>query len=91
MYQKSAEELKWESRDDARTLARAEEIKADKARLARAHGAAKEILAEEAQRLNGLSKIANSRSPVGRAASQMKSSGRAYDSYSNPAFKGNLF
>ena len=53
------EEAKWQRRDDARTLARAEEIKADKERLKNAHIGAKEILEEEAARLKGLSKVAS--------------------------------
>lgn len=52
------EELKWQRRDDARTLARAEEIKADKERYDGAKIGAKEILAEETARLNGLTKVA---------------------------------
>ena len=50
------EELKWQRRDDARTLARAEEIKADKERY---DGA--KIGAEETARLNGLTKVAGRR------------------------------
>ena len=57
------EELKWQRRDDARTLARAEEIKADKERYDGAKIGAKEILAEETARLNGLNKVAG-RKPV---------------------------
>ena len=55
------EELKWQRRDDARTLARAEEIKADKERYDGAKISAKEILAEETARLNGLTKVAGRR------------------------------
>lgn len=55
----SEDEKRWQRRDDARTLARAEEIRADKERLNQAHIGAKEILAEEAERLKGLSKIAS--------------------------------
>lgn len=55
------EELKWQRRDDARTLARAEEIKADKDRYDGAKIGAKEILAEETARLNGLTKVAGKR------------------------------
>lgn len=55
------EELKWQRRDDARTLARAEEIKADKERYDGAKIGAKEILAEETARLNGLTKVAGRR------------------------------
>ena len=55
------EELKWQRRDDARTLARAEEIKADKECYDGAKIGAKEILAEETARLNGLTKVAGRR------------------------------
>lgn len=55
---RSEEDLKWQRRDDARTLARAEEIKADKERFSGAKLGAKEILEEETNRLNGLSKVA---------------------------------
>lgn len=55
------EELKWQRRDDARILARAEEIKADKERYDGAKIGAKEILAEETARLNGLNKVAGRR------------------------------
>lgn len=57
-YPMSEEEKKWRRRDDARTLAEAEQIKADKERYSAAQVGAKEILKEEADRLKGLSKIA---------------------------------
>ena len=44
------EELKWQRRDDAHTLARAEEIKADKERYDGAKIGAKEILDVEIAR-----------------------------------------
>ena len=94
---KSADELRWEARDDARTLARAEEIKADKERLSRAKEGAKEILKEEADRLKGLSKIATNKTvkkAVAKAERQQKEEpatptfrGRR----SNPATIGKLF
>ena len=57
----SPEELKWQRRDDARTLARAEEIKADKERYANAKKGAKDLLEERAKELRGLEKVANKR------------------------------
>ena len=58
MERLSAEEMRWRARDDARTLARAEEIKADKERMKLAQAGAREILNEESKRLNGLNKVA---------------------------------
>lgn len=63
MLTKNAEELKWQGRDDARTLARAEEIKKDKERLSNAQKEAKIILEEKAKELQGLSKVAGKRAP----------------------------
>lgn len=63
MPQKSAEELRWEARDDARTLARAEEIKADKDRHARAIAGAREIAKEEVERAKGIMKVAGEKLP----------------------------
>ena len=53
----------WEKRDDARTLARAEEIKADKQRLADAQKAARDIANEEIERVKGIMKIAGKSLP----------------------------
>ena len=53
----------WEIRDDARTLARAEEIKADKERLADAQKMAKKIAQEEINRMNGMLKVAGKQTP----------------------------
>ena len=53
----------WEIRDDARTLARAEEIKADKERLADAQMMAKKIAQEEINRMNGMLKVAGKPTP----------------------------
>ena len=63
MERLSAEEIKWRARDDARTLARAEEIKADKERMRLAQAGAREILNEESKRLNGLNKVAGRKTP----------------------------
>ena len=57
----SAEDLKWQRREDARTLARAEEIIADKERYNNAKIGAREILQEEQNRLKGLNKVAGKR------------------------------
>ena len=56
----SAEDLRWRGREDARTLARAEEIKNDKERLANAQKEANNILEEQLQNVKGLSKVASS-------------------------------
>lgn len=53
----SEEDLKWQRRSDARTLAEAEQIKADKERLKGAQIGATEILQEKASELAGLSKV----------------------------------
>lgn len=63
MERMSADELKWRAREDARTLARAEEIKADKERMKLAQEGAREILNEESKRLNGLNKVAGRKTP----------------------------
>ena len=52
------EDLKWRAREDARSLARAEEIKADKERLTLARVHAHELLNEESERMSGLKKVA---------------------------------
>jgi hypothetical protein len=57
----TAEELRWQARDDARTLAAAEAIKNDPERLIRAHQSAKELLDERAKELEGLSKVAKNK------------------------------
>ena len=48
----------WEIREDARTLARAEEIKADKARFNEAQQMAQKLANEEIARMNGMLKVA---------------------------------
>lgn len=54
----SEEDRRWMRRDDARTLANAEEIKADKERYKQAKIGAREILDEENRRLDGMAKVA---------------------------------
>lgn len=63
MERMSAEDLRWRARDDARTLARAEEIKSDPERMKLARQSANEILKEEADRLKGLSKVVGKKTP----------------------------
>lgn len=58
-----AEELKWRQRCDARTLAEAEQIKADKERYSGAITGAKEIAKEELERVKGIAKVANMKTP----------------------------
>lgn len=59
----SEEELKWRRRDDAYTLARAEQIKADKERYQGAILGAKEIASEEIERVKGIAKVAGMQTP----------------------------
>ncbi len=82
------EELKWQRRDDARTLARAEEIKADKERYDGAKIGAKEILDEETARLNVLNKVAG-RKPVRTSQPEEKKQQRNVGQplYHNPVNK----
>ena len=58
MQNMSAEDLKWQGRSDARTLAEANAIKADKARLENAKKEAKSMIAEREKELNGMRKVA---------------------------------
>ena len=58
MDKASAEDLKWQGRDDAYTLARAEAIKADKKRYANAQKEAKNMVDEREKELNGMRKVA---------------------------------
>ena len=94
------EDKKWQRREDARTLARAEEIKADKERLKNAHIGAKEILEEEAERLKGLSKVAHNPTvdEAVKKGERMKKQGNNPSSFKrtrtvrdNPATVGKLF
>ena len=100
MYPMTEEDKKWQRRDDARTLARAEEIKADKERLKNAHIGAKEILEEEAERLKGLSKVAHNPTvdEAVKKGERMKKQGNNPSSFKrtrtvreNPATIGKLF
>ena len=57
------EELKWQRRSDARTLAEAEQIRADKERYQGAILGAKEIAREEIARVQGIAKVAGMKTP----------------------------
>lgn len=57
------DELRWQRRSDARTLAEAEQIKADKERYQGAVLGAKEIAQEEIERVKGIAKVAGMKTP----------------------------
>ena len=76
MKNMSAEDLKWQGRSDARTLAEAEAIKADKARLENAKKEAKSMVAEREKELNGIRKVAGK--------SQKRVSGNQQTNTNNP-------
>ena len=76
MQSMSAEDLKWQGRSDARTLAEAEAIKADKARLENAKKEAKSMIAEREKELNGMRKVAGK--------SQKRVSGNQQTNTNNP-------
>ena len=59
----SEDEKRWQRRDDAHTLARAEQIKADKERYNGAILGAKEIAQEEIARVQGIAKVAGMKAP----------------------------
>ena len=61
MSKMSADEKKWQARDDLYTLQRAEEIKADKSRVTAAKGEASVMIKEQQQRLEALKKISASK------------------------------
>ena len=76
MQNMSAEDLKWQGRSDARTLAESEAIKADKARLDNAKKEAKSMIAEREKELNGMRKVAGK--------SQKRVSGNQQTNTNNP-------
>ena len=51
-------EKQWQARDDAHTLARAEEIKADPTRMSNAQQAAKNMLEEQRKETQAIAKVA---------------------------------
>lgn len=79
----------WEIREDARTLARAEEIKADKERMKDATQMAQQLADEEIKRMSGLMKVAGRKQPR-----QKSTAGGTQPfnkrGYSNPATIGRL-
>ena len=88
----SDEDKKWQRRDDARTLARAEEIKADKERYKGAMLGAKEILEEETKRLNGLTKVAGRRSNSSRKYNESANKAEIpFTRSNNPACLGRFY
>lgn len=90
----SDEDLKWQRRSDARTLAEAEQIKADKERYNGAILGAKEIAQEEISRVQGIAKVAGMKAPKANSAGNQSipSNTRPFDKrgYSNPATIGRL-
>ena len=57
----SAEEKKWRMRNDARTLAEAQEIIADKERHADAVKAAQQMVADNMKKFNAMKKVAGTK------------------------------
>lgn len=82
----SEEELKWQRRDDAYTLARAEQIKADKERYNGAILGAKEIAQEEIARVQGIAKVAGMKAPKTLKAEPQQNVGYVQKVVSNEAF-----
>lgn len=78
LIEKPMTEAEWQARDDARTLARAEEIKADESRLQTAQDAAKKMLDEQRDEAKALSKVAGrgSRNNTGRQPALKQRQGR---------------
>ena len=93
----SEEDKKWQRRNDARDLARAEEIKADKDRYREAIIGAKEIASEEISRVQRIAKIAGMKAPKNNNVSQEQKNSlpmgtRPFDKrgYKNPATLGRI-
>lgn len=80
----------WEIREDARTLARAEEIKADKERMKEATQMAQQLADEEIKRMSGILKVAGRKQPKG--ATQQTTDTQVFNKrgYHNPATLGRL-
>lgn len=76
MQNMNAEDLKWQGRSDAITLAESEAIKADKARLENAKKEAKSMIAEREKELNGMRRVAGK--------SQKRVSGNQQTNTNNP-------
>ena len=85
----SEEDLKWQRRNDARTLAEAEQIKADKERYAGAIKGAKEIANEEIARVKGIAKVAGVKTPkIPKEDIKPESTAFNKRGYTNPATLG---
>lgn len=81
----------WEIREDARTLARAEEIKADRARMKEAQQMAQQMADEDIKRVSGMLKVAGRKPP--KQSGGMREVQQPFNKrgYSNPATVGKLF
>lgn len=95
MYNKcSDEELKWQRRSDAITLAEAEQIKADKARYRGAVLGAKELAQEAVENIQGIAKLANVKLPSISPKNELKENNTAQSfnkrGYKNPATIGRM-
>lgn len=91
MNNMDAERLRWQRRDDARTLAEAERIKADKARYAGAIIGAREIASEEIERVKGIAKVAGMKTPqTPREVEHEPNQTFNKRGYQNPACVGKL-
>ena len=73
MSKMSADEKKWQARDDLYTLQRAEEIKADNARVAAAKEEASTVIKEQQQKLEALKKISSSKTTSSSSAKKQPS------------------
>lgn len=80
----------WEIREDARTLARAEEIKADRARMKEAQQMAQKMADEDIKRVSGMLKVAGRKPPKQSSGAKEVQTFNKRD-YSNPATLGKLF
>lgn len=94
----SEEDLKWQRRSDARTLAEAERIKADKERYQGAILGAKEIAQEEIERVKDIAKVAGMKTPKTQRVTENQQSNFGFNTMktqcrprrSNPATIGRL-
>lgn len=92
MYKHNEEELKWQRRSDARTLAEAEQIKADKERYKGAILGAQEIAREEIARVQGIAKVAGMKTPQApKEEPRQVETTQVRPRRSNPACIGKLF
>lgn len=87
----SDEELKWQRRSDARTLAEAEQIRADKERYRGAIIGAQEIASKQIKEVQSIAKVAGMKAPKDTSGS-FPTSTQPFNKrgYSNPATIGRL-